>query len=118
MLPIERIAYSAIKDRPRLALPGGARLVVWVIINIEERVHGRRCLGLSSLRPPAVRQRRIFRTGHGTNTEIALAFGDCLKSWIVSRFLPFWQSTARPSQLMSPSRVPRWNGDGNSWVMV
>ena len=29
MLPIERIAYSAIKDRPRLALPGAARLVVW-----------------------------------------------------------------------------------------
>jgi len=26
MLPMERIAYSAIKDRPRLALPGGARL--------------------------------------------------------------------------------------------
>ncbi len=36
MLPMERIAYSAIKDRPRLALPGGARLVVWVIVNIEE----------------------------------------------------------------------------------
>ena len=36
MLPIERIAYSAIKDRPPLALPGGAWLAVWVIINIEE----------------------------------------------------------------------------------
>src|SRR5437899_1070993 len=36
MLPNERIAYSAIKDRPRLALPQGARLVVWVIINVEE----------------------------------------------------------------------------------
>jgi len=29
MLPTERIAYSAIKDRPRLELPGGARLVFW-----------------------------------------------------------------------------------------
>jgi len=36
MLPNERIAYSAIKDRPRLALPGGGRLVFWLIINIEE----------------------------------------------------------------------------------
>ena len=36
MLPSERLSYSPIKDRPRLALPGGARLVVWVIINVEE----------------------------------------------------------------------------------
>jgi len=36
MLPIERLAYSAIKDRPRLTLPGNARLAVWVIINVEE----------------------------------------------------------------------------------
>src|ERR1700674_2299460 len=36
MLPIERLAYSAIKDRTPLALPGGARLAVWVIVNVEE----------------------------------------------------------------------------------
>ncbi len=36
MLPTDRIAYSPISDRPRLALPGGARMVVWVIVNIEE----------------------------------------------------------------------------------
>src|SRR6266513_5088059 len=36
MLPIERIAYSAIQERPRLVLPGGARLAVWVVVNIEE----------------------------------------------------------------------------------
>src|ERR1700674_1932087 len=36
MLPIERIPYSAIKGRPRLVLPGGARLAVWVIVNVEE----------------------------------------------------------------------------------
>ena len=35
-LPTDRIAYSPILDRPRLALPGGARMVVWVIVNIEE----------------------------------------------------------------------------------
>ena len=36
MLPSERLAYSPITDRPRLALPGGARLAVWVIVNVEE----------------------------------------------------------------------------------
>src|SRR5260221_14606065 len=36
MLPKDRIAYSPIPDRPRLQLPGDARMVVWVIVNIEE----------------------------------------------------------------------------------
>ncbi len=36
MLPTDRIAYSPIPQRPRLQLPGGARMVVWVIVNIEE----------------------------------------------------------------------------------
>ena len=36
MMLNERVSYSAIKDRPRLTLPGGARLVVWIIINVEE----------------------------------------------------------------------------------
>ena len=36
MLPTERIPYSAIKDRPRLSLPGGARLAVWLIVNVEQ----------------------------------------------------------------------------------
>ena len=36
MLPTERFTYSPIVDRPRLVLPGGARLAVWVIVNVEE----------------------------------------------------------------------------------
>jgi allantoinase len=36
MLPNERVAYSAISERPALALPNGARLAVWVIVNVEE----------------------------------------------------------------------------------
>lgn len=36
MLPNDRLAYSAIVDRPRMTLPGGARLAVWVIVNVEE----------------------------------------------------------------------------------
>ena len=57
MLPMERIDYSpidcpGINDRPRLVLPGGARLVVWVIINIEEW-NPREALPRTVLSPPA-----------------------------------------------------------------
>jgi len=36
MLPSERLDFSPISRRPKLALPGGARLAVWVIVNVEE----------------------------------------------------------------------------------
>src|SRR3954464_9223510 len=36
MLPTERISYSPIGGRPPLQLPDGARLAVWVIVNVEE----------------------------------------------------------------------------------
>ena len=36
MLPADRIDYSPISGRARLTLPDGARMAVWVIINIEE----------------------------------------------------------------------------------
>ena len=35
MIPRERVLYSAIVDRPPLKLPGGARIVVWPIVNLE-----------------------------------------------------------------------------------
>jgi len=35
MIPRERVGYSAIVDRPPLRLPGGARVVVWTIVNLE-----------------------------------------------------------------------------------
>jgi len=35
-LPRERVPYSAIVDRPPLRLPGGARMAVWTIVNVEE----------------------------------------------------------------------------------
>ena len=34
-LPSSRVAYSAIVDRPRLVVPDGGRMLVWVIVNIE-----------------------------------------------------------------------------------
>jgi allantoinase len=36
MIPRDRVPYSAIVDRPPLVLPGGARMVVWTIVNIED----------------------------------------------------------------------------------
>jgi allantoinase len=36
MHPRERIDYSAIVDRAKLPLPGGARLIVWSIVNVED----------------------------------------------------------------------------------
>src|SRR5918997_1462974 len=36
MLPTHRLTYSAISDRPALKLPNGARMAVWVIVNVEE----------------------------------------------------------------------------------
>src|SRR5437763_13857976 len=36
MLPVDRIDYTPITGRPRLTLPDGARMAVWVIVNIEE----------------------------------------------------------------------------------
>jgi peptidoglycan/xylan/chitin deacetylase (PgdA/CDA1 family) len=36
MLPTDRIAYSAISERAPLRLPEGARMAVWVIVNVEE----------------------------------------------------------------------------------
>jgi peptidoglycan/xylan/chitin deacetylase (PgdA/CDA1 family) len=36
ILPTERLDFSAIVGRPKLSLPDGARLVVWVIVNVEE----------------------------------------------------------------------------------
>jgi len=35
MIPRERAPYSAIVDRPPLKLPGGARVVIWTIVNLE-----------------------------------------------------------------------------------
>jgi peptidoglycan/xylan/chitin deacetylase (PgdA/CDA1 family) len=36
MLPTDRIAYSAIAERPPLRLPHAARMAVWLIVNVEE----------------------------------------------------------------------------------
>src|SRR5258708_23767623 len=52
MLPTERIAYSPIATRPPLKLPNGARMAVWVIVNVEEW-DARQTMPRTVLTPPA-----------------------------------------------------------------
>ena len=52
MLPTERISYSPISQRPPLRLPGGARMAVWIIVNIEEW-NPRETMPRTVLTPPA-----------------------------------------------------------------
>ena len=82
MLPTERCVYSAIRDRPRLTLPGSARLAVWVIVMSRNGIRARRCRGQFSRRPRAVRRCRTCRIGPGTNTVTGSDFGACLRSLI------------------------------------
>jgi peptidoglycan/xylan/chitin deacetylase (PgdA/CDA1 family) len=52
MLPTERLDFSAIAHRPKLTLPDGARLAVWVIVNVEEW-DPRETMPRTVLTPPA-----------------------------------------------------------------
>ena len=52
MLPHERIPYTAITNRAPLRLPGEARLVVWVVVNVEEW-NPREPMPRTVLTPPA-----------------------------------------------------------------
>ena len=52
MLPTDRISYSAITERPPLKLPDGARMAVWVIVNVEEW-DPREAMPRTVLTPPA-----------------------------------------------------------------
>src|ERR1700743_2450136 len=52
MLPTDRLSYSPITERPPLKLPNGARLAVWVIVNVEEW-DARETMPRTVLTPPA-----------------------------------------------------------------
>ena len=77
MLPTDRIAYSAITERPALKLPGGARMAVWVIINVEEWDPKDTMPRTVITRRPAARRRPTFRTGAGMSMAIASVSGGC-----------------------------------------
>ncbi len=52
MLPNERLDYLPIAGRKKLTLPGGARMAVWVIVNVEEW-NPRETMPRTVLTPPA-----------------------------------------------------------------
>ncbi len=52
MLPTERIDYVPIAGRKKLHLPDGKRLIVWVIVNVEEW-NARETMPRTVLTPPA-----------------------------------------------------------------
>jgi allantoinase len=54
MLPTERVVYSVITERAPLKLPGGARMAVWIIVNVEEW-DAREAMPRTVLTPPAAR---------------------------------------------------------------
>ncbi len=71
----DRIPYQAQVDRPKLKLPDGKKLAVWVILNVEEwRIENAMPRTVLSHRW-ASHYCRTYRTGLGTNTECAPAFG-------------------------------------------
>lgn len=52
MLPNERLSYLPITERPPLSLPDGKKMVVWIIVNIEEW-DARETMPRTVLTPPA-----------------------------------------------------------------
>lgn len=52
MLPTERISFSPIAGRPKLVMPGGKRMALWVIVNVEEW-NPRETMPRTVLTPPA-----------------------------------------------------------------
>ena len=118
MLPSERIPYSAIKDRPRLVLPDGGRLIVWVIVNVEEW-NPRETMPRTVLTPPA---------GGSPNPDIPNwawhEYGNRVGFWrmldVLDRFefAPRWRSTALRLTRTSRSRARRTKANGNSLAMA
>ena len=98
MLPTDRIAYSAIAERPALKLPGGARMAIWVIVNVEEW-DPKDTMPRTVLTPPA---------GGAPTPDIPnwcwheygnrVGFWRMLKVFDEFRFPACWRSTAAPSR--------------------
>jgi len=87
VLPTERLVYSAVGQRPRLVLPDGSRLVVWVIVNVEEW-DPRETMPRTVITLPAARRCRTSQIGLGTNTATGSASGAYSKFLTSTRSAP------------------------------
>ena len=100
----DRTAYIPIHKRPRLRLPGNARVAVWTIVNVEDWV-GRAPMPRTVLPPPmGSRCCPTCRTGPGTSTACASASGASSSAAAASSrrrsrsTVRSASSTARPAQ--------------------
>ena len=114
MLPTDRIDYSAITERPALKLPGGARMAVWVIVNVEEW-DPQDTMPRTVLTPPAGGAPMPDIPNwcwHEYGNRVGFwRFSRCSTS---SRFPACWRSTAAPSRPIRRSSRRRWTASGSS----
>ncbi len=61
MRPEERLAYTAAVDRPRIELPGGKKLAVWMVVNVENWL----------IENPMPRQVLVAPTGAALQPDVA-----------------------------------------------
>ena len=116
MLPTDRIAYSAITERAAAALPDGARMVVWVIVNVEEW-DPTQPMPRTVLTPPA---------GGSSIPDIPnwawheygnrVGFWRLLEVFDELEMPACWRSTARRSRLRADRRALRSSAAGSSWA--
>lgn len=61
MRPVERLRYAAPSDRPRIALPGGKKVAVWPVVNVENWL----------IENPMPRQVLVAPTGAALQPDVA-----------------------------------------------
>ena len=120
--PVERLRYTAPTDRPRHSLPGGQKLIVWPVVNIENWL----------IKNPMPRQVLVAPTAAVLQPDVANwawhEYGMRVGFW---RFLDLFQRHAiRPTLSINGSVIedyPRvaaaardagWEFMGHGWVQI
>ena len=78
--PRDRLTYSPITDRPKLTLPGGARMAVWTIMNVEH--WGSTKAQPRTILPPPMGQPLLpdvpnWSVGVSCDNQVTAVNGDC-----------------------------------------
>ena len=93
-----RAPYQSILDRPKLKLPGGARVAVWTIVNVENWDPAAPMP--RAVLPPPMGSRccRTCPTGRGTSTACGWASGASWRRWNARAEGDVRARTARPAR--------------------
>ena len=118
MLPTERIAYSAITDRPRARSCRAARgMAVWVIVNVEEW-ESAQTMPRTVLTPPAggspIARHSELGLARIRQPRRLLAHAQGVRRVRDSRRAGDQRLGA--SQPIQPIARPRWSASGSSWA--